>query len=568
MKKLIYIIIAVIGSFLISCEAPLEDTFNELDTFNDEQARKKAEDEALNGTLTIDTTFTLANTDYAAIKDDEIELKNAFATFDEATIKIPNLLKDKFPSAKDNSKAVISFEIFDGNPEELNGFSSARFVKLATSDYPTFGTDGFLINEDPEASIPTILKDQSLELSPDQSIRVQYDVFTEEAREGEITLFQEFNFETSFNGWQTLSVEGDTRNWRELTGFIEMNGFERPDQFPQEDWLISPQIDLTGKTNTKFQINQSIRFGDDSMLKILVSSDFTGNQATATWNEINLSIKPVNNNDEALALSEDFDLSAYDNQKINIAFQYKSTETASTRWRIQSVNLKTAGIAGNRKTLDTFYKVDESGDFEIDDSALYLSREDYNSMGEEFGQPGRFDNFSFSVAPENYLPVFLNLRFPFAQEEDMLFLVYRFFVGGDFRTVTRGNNYTFKDGSWKPSLSISQFRLKNREWIADNAIEYTFTNDDYSNVATEFITKPGFESVAGNLNDFGNFNRGRSTSWQDDQIVEAIGFILKQKFPDTEIGQAYLITVEIFNGSRTTENINVILNDDGNYILN
>ena len=42
----------------------------------------------------------------------------------------------------------------------------------------------------------------------------------------------------------------------------------------------------------------------------------------------------------------------------------------------------------------------------------------------------RFNNFSNSVSPNNYLPTFLNNKYPYAQEGDLLSLVYRYFDGG------------------------------------------------------------------------------------------------------------------------------------------
>jgi len=182
------------------------------------------------------------------------------------------------------------------------------------------------------------------------------------------------------------------------------------------------------------------------------------------------------------------------------------------------------------------------------------------SMGEESGQPGRFDNFSNSVAPENYLPTFLGIQFPFAQEEDEIYVIYRFFAGS---TTTEGNLYTYTNGEWVGDTDIIattlQFGFDNGLWVPDNTIRYTLSPADYPLVATALLTEPGFEAAAENLDSFGNFNRtGGSTNWSNDMILTAINIVLDNLDASAEEAQKYIITLATWAPGNSTEEFAVI----------
>ena len=180
-------------------------------------------------------------------------------------------------------------------------------------------------------------------------------------------------------------------------------------------------------------------------------------------------------------------------------------------------------------------------------------------MGEASGQPGAFNNFSGNVRPENYLPQFLSLQYPFAQEEDELFVIYRFFQGGSTGTVTKGNLYRFLNGEWTPSISSLQFGLENGIWVPDNTIRYTLTGGDYALIVDQLTGVEGFEAAVDNLDSFGNFNRtGGSTNWTDEMILTGLNFVLDNLNPGAEEGQKYIVTVATWAPGNSTEDFAVI----------
>jgi hypothetical protein len=316
----------------------------------------------------------------------------------------------------------------------------------------------------------------------------------------------------------------------------------------------------------KFQITQELDFAKDpSLVKILVSTDYSGDVLTATWDEIILASPATGD----MAPSEDFDFSAYDGQIINIAFKYTSLaddpstitvdEGDAGRWRIASLALKTLGVTGEVNNLGDYYTY--NGGWERTDGVYYLSSADYDSMGEGSGQPGRFNNFSSSVRADDFLPTFLSLKTPFAfgQEEDELFVIFKYFSGG---LQTRGNLYTVINGEWVPHSSVIstslQFGHDGTQWVPDNTIRYTFTSDDIAFISDAFITI--YPGPADNVGFFGSFDRRPSSSnfWTDDMLLEAFNALLDNIDPSAADGQKYVLTYVIFNGSTAEESMSVI----------
>ncbi|WAC00828.1 hypothetical protein N7U66_11150 [Lacinutrix neustonica] len=94
----------------------------------------------------------------------------------------------------------------------------------------------------------------------------------------------------------------------------------------------------------------------------------------------------------------------------------------------------------------------------------------------------------------------------------------------------------------------------------DNTIRYTLEPTDYDFAAAALLNEPGFEAPAASVANYGNFDRrvGNSAYWSDDMVVTALGIILNNIDPSASEEQKYIVTVDIYNGSNTTEDFSVI----------
>ena len=183
-----------------------------------------------------------------------------------------------------------------------------------------------------------------------------------------------------------------------------------------------------------------------------------------------------------------------------------------------------------------------------------ITDEDFASMN--------IESFGSSIQPDDYLPTFLGIKYPYAQEEDNMDIGYTY-NSSSSGLGTRGNLYTVINGVWtayQSTISTTlQFGLDNGVWVPDNTIRYTFIEDDYTFAGETLEFEPGFEAAAGNLLNFGNFNRqGGSTTWSDDMMYTAVGVVLGNNDPSAAEGQKYIVSVDVYNGSSAVETFGLI----------
>ncbi|MEM5563629.1 choice-of-anchor J domain-containing protein [Psychroserpens sp. AS72] len=530
MKKIVYLIAIILGTTIVGCN-PLEDINNEID----------AQDNPVVGV----DEFKMSTEDYTAIVeqgDDEdpdyYETFEAFSDVDDAKLMLPDYLSDKYPYWGEGSSVTVNYNLYDGNPEDVSAYVNADDYELVASDYPTAASNAFFPNEDPTDFLEDILATQIATPSEGQIVLVEYDQYTEEPVVGFAPLI-EYDFAGSFEGWSIVEESGDDDAWTSADDYIQGNGFFGG-QVANVEWLVSPTIDLSGETDLRFQITHAIKYaGDASLLKILVSTDYTGDTGAASWDEINLATTA---GVDTLDPSEDYDFSAYNGETINIAFKYESTDDDAGRWRIATTAIKTVGITGPSTTKTNYYQYNGSS-WNLVDGAYYLTSADYDSMGTGSGQPGQYNNFSGSTSASNYLPQFLSIKYPFAQEEDEIFITYKYYGGSAVGTVIKGNLYTFTNGSWSPNVSSLQFGYENGVWVPDNTIRYTLTNPDYEYIGNTLASDPEYADIVATLIDYHDYDY----NWTSAQVTYSLTVFLDYLDPSAAEGQKYQVTYLLYD---------------------
>lgn len=537
MKK-IFFLLTVVGLTFLGCD-PMEDINNEIDAI----------DNPIVGT----DTYTLTSDDYDA-------LGLGFGSFDseqQAKDSIPQLLEAMYPFWGEGSQVVVGYELYIGSAEGVSDYTNADIYEFTNSDYATTGSDAFGFYPDVDATdeIPAILDTQVASPVEGQIVLAKYDQYTEEPEVGLADLVS-YNFAGSFEGWTVAEEFGGDDVWTSQSGYVQGNSYFGG-QVANTEWLVSPTIDLTGESDLKFQITQELDYaGDASLLKIFVSTDYSGDVLTATWDEITLA-NPATGD---MASSEDYDFSAYDGQVINVAFKYESSNTDAARWRIESLKIKTLGATGTTNSKGEYFMY-SGGAWEAVEGVYYLSSMDFDSMGEGSGQPGQYNNFSSSVSPDDYLPTFLGLTFPYAQEEDELLVIYDYYSSSSGAQI-RGNSYTYMNGVWSGHESVIsttlQFGFEDGVWVPDNTIRYAMGPDEYALIAAAL--SDAYPAATASMANYGNMDRreGNPAEWTNDMVLEAINVVLDSIDPSAEEDQKYIMTIDVYNGSNTTEDFAVI----------
>ena len=114
---------------------------------------------------------------------------------------------------------------------------------------------------------------------------------------GEELLNETLLTQASFDKFTVVSVAGDDYKWTFDSKYgAKMSGYNSSESktYPNEDWFISPALDLAGKSKVTLTFNHafgpaaSVPNTDETKAQytIWVSNDFNGDIKTATWTEL------------------------------------------------------------------------------------------------------------------------------------------------------------------------------------------------------------------------------------------------------------------------------------------
>ena len=186
---------------------------------------------------------------------------------------------------------------------------------------------------------------------------------------GDFLLFQDFN-SGSFGNWETISIIGDQK-WiissnggPDGTPCAQMNGYSGGNN-ANEDWLVSPEISAASFI---LSFDNAKNFNGEN-LKLLVSEDYSGNVANATWNELQYiasagDYKWVNSGEIKYTPKRG---------TVHIAFKYVSSTSAGALWRVDNIMVKNAGsqsIGENENAVVKIYPNPTNGALRVENGEL------------------------------------------------------------------------------------------------------------------------------------------------------------------------------------------------------
>jgi hypothetical protein len=157
------------------------------------------------------------------------------------------------------------------------------------------------------------------------------------------TGFYEEKFSSSLSNYSTHNILGE-QNWVHSTfdgGNAYMNGYADGSNRANENWLISPQISLTGRNNVKLHIREALNYlTSHSDVKVMVASNYQGGNPndSGSWVELSGFNRPPGNS-WTFVNSGGIDISNFDGQSIHIAFKYISTTAGASAWQVSEINL-------------------------------------------------------------------------------------------------------------------------------------------------------------------------------------------------------------------------------------
>ena len=149
-------------------------------------------------------------------------------------------------------------------------------------------------------------------------------------------------FEQTFGAFTTYDALG-AQKWEISTQYkyAIMSGYinETQENIANEDWLISPKITLPAEKSIVLSFESVVRYtnGPDKAIFVMVSENYTGDVAAATWTQLPIEFKDASN----WTLEEvQQDMSAYAGKTVTVAFKYVSTDVKAGTWELKNFKIE------------------------------------------------------------------------------------------------------------------------------------------------------------------------------------------------------------------------------------
>jgi hypothetical protein len=274
-------------------------------------------------------------------------LNVTFASINDSHIGMLVTVDDvQFPESLAGESYVDALDDFDTQRtiQSCDGFGYSNFI-LETSSFATFkqqllptggGSISAIVSKTFNGS------DLVLALNNVADVNMNGERCSPLNIEDFNVVFQD-GFDTGISNWSTFNALGaqvwGQTNFGNPAPSAYMNGFQSGAQ-NNEDWLISPAIDLASVTNTIFFFETDKRY-DGNDLEVYMSTDFTGGNPNdnGTWTQLDVILDPNAGSWNTWTNSGNIDISSADGQMVYIAFKYTSTTSAAATYELDNVTV-------------------------------------------------------------------------------------------------------------------------------------------------------------------------------------------------------------------------------------
>ncbi len=167
----------------------------------------------------------------------------------------------------------------------------------------------------------------------------------DEATTANLAIISHEGFDSGLGTYTQFSVTGEqVWEWADLygnpPGCAKGNGYSGG-AVENEDWLISPALDLSGYTNITFGFDHARNYASNDGLMVMVSTDYngSGDPTTATWNDITSAFAFPDPGSWNFISAGTADISGYATEATYVAFVYNSTSTDASTWEVDNADV-------------------------------------------------------------------------------------------------------------------------------------------------------------------------------------------------------------------------------------
>lgn len=193
------------------------------------------------------------------------------------------------------------------------------------------------------------------------------------------------------------------------------------------------------------------------------------------------------------------------------------------------------------------------------ENAYVLGADDYNSMGEEKGMPGKYDNFDINMDIDAFLKPFLLTKYANAQTDDVATISYIFYGNNEGKIVYAfdGDNFLLK-GSVIYDWNQGDYQLTNinfdttdkfvydskKGWAIIIITTHTLTDADYALTGDDKYKNFGYyDDVAG------TYKEVTVANIIDAKLID----VLSVNYPNAEEGALFEVTYKYYSNGATND---------------
>lgn len=602
MKKIIFTV-AMVFTLFLSCN-PLEDINNDAD----------AQDNPVVG----NTEYTFTDDDY-----DSLDLNfGSFNSVDEAKTLIPGFLAGTYPFSfwGQGSSVLVNYKLYIGNAFDIRDYN------LDQDDYTFSGSNGLGFSSDanPQDYLADILNANVTTASQGDYRRAKYFQYTGDfvVVTPTVSLDQNFNYgatagdltAVSAGAWTSHSGAGvgpigyvptslsmTDYPSSDIGGSITLDGVAGVEDLNVE---FTPITSGTVYTSTLINLSAvgagtyffhfmdaefgySARVGAKDNGSGKISFGIGASSSTLTYGsaafDLNTTYLLVASYNIETGVSNLYILTAPQDTEPTSPV---ATNTGSADLIAQKIGVRQGGggptgtmdgirvantwssIMSNESLPDEIVGDKVAGEkyYEFNGEAWVLPSSNFYALTNADFASMNLTSFGSSTAADDYLPTFLGLKYPYAQEGDTMNIGYNY-VSSSSGSGARGNLYTFMDGRWTAYQSTVpatlQFGFENGAWIPDNTIRYTLTNPDYVYIGNTLASDPAYSNKVATLINYFDYDY----TWSEAEIIYSLGVFLDNYAPGAADGQKYLITYLKYDSGIQTLTARLI-KSNGEWIAN
>lgn len=164
---------------------------------------------------------------------------------------------------------------------------------------------------------------------------------------------------TSLSEFTAVTVKGTA--WSAGSKYAKATGYDSNTKATTETeaWYVSPAINTTASSDEKAYLDfdyviRYLKSGNiNDLHKVLISTDYDGDVAKATWTNLNFNAKESETQDWTFYAAESMEIPTefMNQEKVYIAFRFECSSSNSTTWELQNLSIhqgkKESGDSGD-----------------------------------------------------------------------------------------------------------------------------------------------------------------------------------------------------------------------------